>query len=335
MDQSSMATFDLRTGEERFPTLWAALLQEHGEDGKKTPEAVLGIAFLERLDPEQGEWTWLYVGKWASAGLSVVGAALTILTMIGDGNPLPWLCLAALTGAAAWECNRRLRKPSHRELQARLRTSEQHKWFVRLETCRAKFESGKSSAMRQRGDGASIIPSKAFAGLNGLRLIVRSGAIDARVKAQELFVEVPRVVLNVRVGTRDTAASPKPQVRGDEHDLGLSIVPVSPVREADHPFTGIAEIAFTAALNTYLEAAPKSVSEKDQFRFVNQETWKIVQRDPCLQTGQIAARVRESAEEHSRYIDYTDDVLGKIVGRSASGTYGAFKAFLIKQRLGR
>ena len=56
-----MATFDLRTGEERFPTLWSALLQEHGEDPQKTPESVLGIAFLERLDPEQGEWTWLYM----------------------------------------------------------------------------------------------------------------------------------------------------------------------------------------------------------------------------------------------------------------------------------
>lgn len=335
MDQSSMATFDLRTGEERFPTLWAALLQEHGEDGKKTPESVLGIAFLERLDPEQGEWTWLYVGKWASAGLSVVGAALTILTTIGDGNPVPWLCLAVLSGAAAWECDRRLRKPSHRELQARLRTSEQHKWFVRLETCRAKFEAGKSTVMRQRGDGASVIARQEFAGLNGLRLIVRSGAIDARAKAQELFVEVPRAVLNERVGTRDSVPSPKPQARGDEHDLGLGIVPVSPVRETDHPFTGIAEVAFTDALNTYLEAAPKSLSEKDQFRYVNMETWKIVQRDPCLQTGQIAARVREGAEEHSRHIDYTDDVLGKIVGRSANGTYGAFKAFLIKQGLGR
>ena len=61
VDQSSMATFDLRTGEERFPTLWSALLQEHGVDPQKTPESVLGIAFLERLDPEQGEWTWLYM----------------------------------------------------------------------------------------------------------------------------------------------------------------------------------------------------------------------------------------------------------------------------------
>jgi len=330
-----MATFDLRTGEERFPSLWSALLQEHGEDPQKTPEAVLGIAFLERLDSEQGEWTWLYVGKWASAGLSVVGAALTILTMIGDGNPVPWLCLAALTGAAAWECDRRLRKPSHRELQARLRTSEQHKWFVRLETCRAKFEAGKSTVMRQRGDGASVIAKEEFAGLNGLRLIVRSGAIDARAKAQELFIEVPRAVLNERVGTRDTAASPTPQISGHEHDLGLSIVPVSPAREADHPFTGIAEVAFTDALNTYLQAAPKSLSEKDQFRYVNLETWKIVQGDPCLQTGQIAARVREGAEKRGRHIDYTDDVLGKIVGRSASGTYGTFKAFLIKQVLAR
>lgn len=330
-----MATFDLRTGEERFPTLWAALLQEHGEDGKKTPESVLGIAFLERLDPEQGEWTWLYVGKWASAGLSVVGAALTILTTIGDGNPVPWLCLAVLSGAAAWECDRRLRKPSHRELQARLRTSEQHKWFVRLETCRAKFEAGKSTVMRQRGDGASVIAKEEFAGLNGLRLIVRSGAIDARAKAQELFIEVPRVVLDERAKSRVSAPSPKPQARDDEHGLGLGIVPASPVREADHPFTGIAESAFTEALNTYLEAAPKSLSEKDQFRYVNMETWKIVQGDPCLQTGQIAARVREGAEKRGRHIDYTDDVLGKIVGRSASGTYGAFKALLIKQGLVR
>jgi hypothetical protein len=189
--------------------------------------------------------------------------------------------------------------------------------------------------MRQRGDGASVIARQEFAGLNGLRLIVRSGAIDARAKAQELFVEVPRVVLDERVKSRDTAPAPMPQHQADEHDLGLGIVPVSPVREADHPFTGIAESAFTQALNTYLEAAPKSLSEKDQFRFVNMETWKIVQRDPCLQTGQIAARVREGAEEHKRHIDYTDDVLGKIVGRSASGTYGAFKAFLIKQGLGR
>lgn len=141
--------------------------------------------------------------------------------------------------------------------------------------------------------------------------------------------------MNGRVGTRDTAASPKPQVRGDEHELGLGIVPVSPVRETDHPFTGIAEGAFTQALNTYLEAAPKSLSEKDQFRYVNMETWKIVQRDPCLQTGQIAARVRRRRGRHSRHIDYTDDVLGKIVGRSASGTYGTFKAFLIKQGLAR
>jgi hypothetical protein len=330
-----MATFDLRTGEERFPTLWAALLQEHGENGQKTPEAVLGIAFLERLDPEQGEWTWLNVGKWAGIGFSVFGTALTILTMVGDGNPVLWLCLAALSGAGAWECDRRLRKPSHRELQARLRTSEQHKWFVRLETCRAKFEAGKHIAMRERGNGASIIPSKAFAGLNGLRLIVRSGAIDARAKAQELFVEVPRGVLNERAKSRDTVASPMPQAHGDEHELGLSIVPVSPVHEADHPFTGIAEDAFTAALKTYIEAAPKSLSEKDQFRYVNVETWKLVQRDPCLQTGQIAARVREGAEKRGRHIDYTDDVLGKIVGRSASGTYGAFKAFLIKQGLVR
>ncbi len=335
MDQSSMATFDLRTGEERFPTLWSALLQEHGEDPQKTPEAVLGIAFLERLDPEQGEWTWLYVGKWAIAGLSVFAAALSVLAMVGDGNPVLWLYLAALTGAAAWECDRRLRKPSHRELQARLRTSEQHQWFVRLETCRAKFEAGKGSAMRKRGDGASVIANEDFAGLNGLRLIVRSGAIDARAKAQELFVEVPRVALNERVGKRDTIASPMPQAHGDEHDLGLSIVPVAPVRETDHPFTGIAEVAFTRALNTYLEAAPKSVSEKDQFRYVNLETWKIVQGDPCLHTGQIAARVREGAEKRGRHIDYTDDVLGKIVGRSASGTYGAFKAFLIKQGLVR
>lgn len=335
MDQSSMATFDLRTGEERFPTLWFALLQEHGEDPQKTPESVLGIAFLEQLDPEQGEWTWLYVGKWASAGLSVVGAALTILTMIGDGNPLLWLSLSALTGAAAWECDRRLRKPSHRELQARLRTSEQHKWFVRLETCRAKFEAGKSSAMRQRGDGASVIARQEFAGLNGLRLIVRSGAIDARAKAQELFVEVPRAVLNERTKPRDTVVSPMPQAHGAEHELDLGIAPVSPVRETDHPFTGIAEIAFTAALNTYLEATPKSLSEKDQFRYVNLEAWKLVQRDPCLQTGQIAARVREGAEKRGRHIDYTDDVLGKIVGRSASGTYGTFKAFLIKQGLAR
>lgn len=330
-----MAMFDLRTGEERFPTLWADLLQQHLEDGQKTPEALFGIAFLERLDPERAEWTWLNIAKWACSGFSVFGAAMTVLTMIGDGNPVLWLCLAAMSGAAAWECNRRLRKPSHRELQSRLRTSEQHKWFVRLETCRAKFEAGKQCAMRQRGDGASVIARQEFAGLNGLRLIVRSGAIDARAKAQELFVEVPRAVLNERAKPRDTVASPMPQAHGDEHDLGLGIVPVSPVRETDHPFTGIAEVAFTDALNVYLEAAPKSLSEKDQFRYVNLEAWKIVQRDPCLQTGQIAARVRESAEEHSRHIDYTDDVLGKIVGRSASGTYGAFKAFLIKQRLGR
>lgn len=330
-----MATFDLRTGEERFPTLWAALLQEHGEDGQRTPEAVLGIAFLERLDPEQGEWTWLNVAKWASIGVSVFAAALSVLAMVGDGNPVLWLYLAALTGAAAWECDRRLRKPSHRELQARFRTSEQHKWFVRLETCRTKFEAGKLSAMRERGNGGSIINSKAFAGLKGLRLIVRSGAIDARAKAQELFVEVPRAVLSERAKSHNTVVSPMPQARGDEHDLGLSILPVSPIRETDHPFTGIAEGAFTEALNKYLDAAPKSVSEKDQFRYVNLETWKLVQGDPCLQTGQIAARVREGAEKCGRHIDYTDDVLGKIVGRSASGTYGAFKAFLIKQGLVR
>lgn len=330
-----MATFDLRTGEERFPTLWAALLQEHGEDGQRTPEAVLGIAFLERLDPEQGEWTWLNIAKWAGIGLSVFAAALTVLTLIGDGNPLLWLSLSALTGAAAWECDRRLHKPTHRELQACLKLSEQHAWFVRLETCRAKFEAGKHIAMRERGDGASVIAKEDFEGLNGLRLIVRTGAIDARVKAQELFVEVPRAVLSERAGSRDTVGSPMPQTHGDEHDLGLSIVPVSSVREADHPFTGIAEGAFTAALNTYLEAAPKSLSEKDQFRYVNLETWKLVQGDPCLQTGQIAARVREGADKRGRHIDYTDDVLGKIVGRSASGTYGAFKAFLIKQGLVR
>lgn len=44
--------------------------------------------------------------------------------------------------------------------------------------------------MRQRGDGASVMAKEDFAGLNGLRLIVRSGAIDARAKAEELFVEV-------------------------------------------------------------------------------------------------------------------------------------------------
>lgn len=330
-----MATFDLRTGEERFPTLWAALLQEHGEDGHRTPEAVLGIAFLERLDPEQGEWTWLNIAKWAGIGLSVFAAALTVLTLIGDGNPLLWLSLSALTGAAAWECDRRLRKPTHRELQACLKLSEQHAWFVRLETCRAKFEAGKHIAMRERGDGASVIAKEDFAGLNGLRLIVRTGAIDARAKAQELFVEVPRAVLSERAGSRDTAASPMPQARGGEHDMGLSIVPVSPIRETDHPFSGIAHEAFVNALNQYLEAAPKSQSEKDQFRYVNLETWKLVQGDPCRQTGQIAAKVRHNAEKHDRHIDYTDDVLGKIVGRSASGTYGAFKAFLIKQGLVR
>ncbi|KPF89131.1 hypothetical protein IP81_17080 [Novosphingobium sp. AAP83] len=323
----------MRTGEERFPTLWAALLQEHGEDGQKTTEAVLGLAFLERLDPEQGEWTWLNVGKWASIGFSVFGAALSVLAMVGDGNPVLWLCLAALSGAAAWECNRRLRKPSHRELQARLQTSEQHQWFVRLETCRARFEAGKRSAMRERGNGGSFIKSEAFAGLNGLRLIVRSGAIDARATAQELFVEVPRAVLSERARSRDTVASLMPKPRGDEHDMGLSIVPVSTIRETEHPFSGIAESAFAEALNKYLEAAPKSLSEKDQFRYVNLETWKIVQRDPCLQTGQIAAKVREGAEKRGRHIEYTDDVLGKIVGSSASSTYGAFKAFLIKQGL--
>lgn len=82
------------------------------------------------------------------------------------------------------------------------------------------------------------------------------------------------------------------------------------------PFTGIAQVALTRALNTYLEAAPKSESEKDQFRYVNLETWKIVQSGPCLQTGQIAARVREGAEKRGRHIDYIDYVLGKIVGRS-------------------
>jgi hypothetical protein len=63
-----------------------------------------------------------------------------------------------------------------------------------------------------------------------------------------------------------------PQSHADEHDLGLNIVPVSPTHEADHPFTGIAEGAFTAALNAYLDAAPTSVSEQDQFRYGNLET---------------------------------------------------------------
>jgi len=121
-------------------------------------------------------------------------------------------------------------------------------------------------------------------------LIVRSGAIDARAKAQELFVEVPRAVSSERAGSRDTVASPMLQARGDEHDAGPNIAAVSPTRETEHPFTGIAEGAFIDALNQYLEAAPKSQSEKDQYRYVNLETWKLVQGDSCLQTGQIAPR---------------------------------------------
>jgi hypothetical protein len=112
VDQSLIATFDLRTDEDRFPTLWAAFLQEHSEDCQKTPEAVLGIAFLERLDPEQGEWTWLNLSRWGGIGVSVFASLLTFLAMVGDGIPVVWACLAILTGAFAWECHRRLRKPA-------------------------------------------------------------------------------------------------------------------------------------------------------------------------------------------------------------------------------
>lgn len=330
MDQSSIATFDLRTDEERFPTLWVAFLQEHSEDCHKTPEAVLGIAFLERLDPEQGEWTWLNLGRWAGTGVAMIASLLTVLAMVGDGIPVLWTCLAILTGAFAWECHRRLRKPTYRELQACLHTAEQHAWFVRLETCRAKLEAGKRSVMRRRGHGASIIKKEDFAGLNGLRLIVRSGAIDAIEQTRAFFVEAPRAAVSELA---DNAPKEVPPVRHGGINKGSPSASAAVIREADHPFTGIDYLAFEEALDQYLQSAHKTQTEKQQFRFVNLKAWELVERDPCLQIGQIANNVRESAKAHYLHIDYTDEILAKIVGKSAKGTYGKFKAYLIKQGL--
>jgi hypothetical protein len=184
--------------------------------------------------------------------------------------------------------------------------------------------------MRRRGDGTSIIKKQDFAGLNGLRLILRSGAIDACEQARALFVEAPRAAVG---DLADNAPKEVPPVRDRGSDKGSPSASAALNRKAEHPFAGVDYLAFEEALDQYLQSARKTQTEKQQFRFVNLTAWELVERDPCLQIGTIAKKVRESAETHYLHIDYTDEILGKIVGKSARGTYGEFKAYLIKQGL--
>jgi hypothetical protein len=184
--------------------------------------------------------------------------------------------------------------------------------------------------MRRRGDGASIIKKEDFVGLNGLRLILRSGAIDACEQTRALFVEAPRAAVSELA---DNAPKEVPPVRDRGSNKGSRSASAAVGREAEHPFAGIDYLAFEEALDQYLQSAHKTQTEKQQFRFVNLKAWELVERDPCLQIGTIANKVRESAKTHYLHIDYTDEILGKIVGKSAKGTYGKFKAYLIKQGL--
>lgn len=328
MDKPSMATFDLRTGEERFPTAWADLLQSFGEDRRKTCEEVLGVHFLERLDPEQRDWTWLNAGKWAGMGISISSAALMASSLAGNGYSPLWLCLTVLSGAIAWQCDRRLRKPTYRELQACLKTAEQHAWFSRAETYRAELEAGKRSAFRERGKDVPVVPKEAFRGLDGLRLIVRSGAFDADYKGQQLFVEASRKVSSERAEPQNQVNPSGFPARLGEHDeTSTSEIPVRS-RGTKHPFVGIEREAFVEALDQYLAEADKSRMVKDQLRFIYIATWEVVQRDPYLSAKLIASEVIDSAERHFLSLDYSEPVLRKIVGTALKGTYGEFKSKL-------
>ncbi len=330
-----MATFDLRTDEERFPTAWADLLQSFGEDRRKTSEEVLGVDLLERLDPEQSDWTWLNAARWAGLGTSVSSAALLALSLAGNGYSLAWLCLTVLSGAIAWQCDRRLRRPTYRELQACLKTAEQHAWFSRAETYRAELEAGKRSAFRERGKDVPAIPKEAFRGLDGLRLIVRSGTFDAGVKRQQLFVEASRKAFSEAAELQDQANPAKVPTRFGEHDETSTSEMPARNRGTKHPFVGIEREKFIEALDEYLDKTGKTKNEKAQLRFINLAIWEVVQQDPHLPTKGIADQVRCSAERHFQQLDQSEEVLQKIVGTSSKGTYGRFKAELIKRELAR
>lgn len=76
----------------------------------------------------------------------------------------------------------------------------------------------------------------------------------------------------------------------------------------------------------------KPLSEKKQFRAVNLVLFDIIKEDPNLSIKELMEKVRAAAlDNYQVHLQYSDEILAKIVGKSAEGKYGAFKKYALKR----
>lgn len=329
-------TFDLRTREERFATLWDDILIEHGEERGQLPASKLGVEFTECLDPDPDEWSIGRVFQWVFSAITFAAFLMMCFSLYDGKFATLWMSLFVIAAFLTWYSYQRRNHPNNRQLERCLATKQQFEWYVRLEKRRSDYELGKKSALPDPDEPTGTLPAARFEGLEGLRLIVRSGSMGAATQGGLFFTELE--VREVHKQGSDLGIVEQGGEQSDEPQEAFAESPLpmqSGVRkrsERPHPFEIVVALYFPDFLKDFLDNWDKPQAEKDQFRALNLVLFDLISTDPNMSIKDLIRNVRElTVAYHGIHLQYSDNILAKIVGKSAEGPYGAFKKYLLER----
>lgn len=327
---------DLRAREERFATLWDDILIEHGEERGQLPASKLGVEFTECLDPDPDEWSIRRVLQWVFSAITFAAFLMMCFALYDGKFASLWMSLFVIAAFLTWYFYKRRNHPNNRQLERCLATEQQFEWYVRLEKRRSDYEFGKKSALADPDELTSTLPAARFKGLEGLRLIVRSGSMEAAVQGRLFLTELDAWEMHEKASDIDKSEEDGEQL---DEQREAPTEPALPMQQGirkrsslPHPFEMVAALYFPDFLEDFLESWDKPQSEKDQFRAANLVLFDMINKDQNLSIKKLMEGVRATAlKVHDVHLHYSDDILAKIVGKSAEGTYGAFKKYVLER----
>lgn len=329
-------SLDLRTREERFATLWDDILIEHGEERGQLPASKLGVEFTECLDPDPDEWSIGRMLQWVFSAITFAAFLMMCFALYDGKFATLWMSLFVIATFLTWYSYRRRNHPNSRQLERCLTTEHQFEWYVRLEKRRSDYELGKKSAFADPDEPNGTLPAVRFEGLEGLRLIVRSGSMGAAAQGRLLLTELEAREMHEKASEIDKSKEDGEQSEEQREAVTEPSLPMQQgIRKRSsrpHPFEMVAVLYFSDFLEDFLEGWDKPQSEKDQYRAANLVLFDMINKDPNLSIKKLMEGVRASAlAVHKVHLHYSDDILAKIVGKSAEGTYGAFKKYVLER----
>lgn len=327
---------ELLTKEERFATLWDNILLLHDKSRGQLPASKLGVTFTECLDPDPDEWSIWRVLPWFFSTIAVAAFVMMCFALYDGKYATLWLSPFLIAFFLTWYFYKRRYHPSDRQLERCLRTQQQFDWYGSLEKSRRDFELGKKTALSDPEDSTTIIPAKRFEGINGLRLIIKSGAMGAEAREEQLFTELEMRETPYHASSKQRFEENGEQPQVSPKALMEQSLPMKPgTRKRNaiaHPFELVQALYFPVFLEDFLKDWNKPLSEKKQFRAVNLVLFDIIKEDPNLSIKELMEKVRAAAlDNYQVHLQYSDEILAKIVGKSAEGKYGAFKKYALKR----